>query len=61
MAPDEHFLTATLVRLTAQRDALVSLLELTPGSHRQQVRQILEQVQVAIDEVTAALERRLPR
>jgi hypothetical protein len=54
---DEQSLTAALLRLTVQRDALVALVELTPNSHSERVREILAQVDAAIDDVTAALER----
>jgi hypothetical protein len=60
MPADEQSLTATLLRLTAERDALASLLEATPDSHKERVRQILADIQFAIDEVTVALEPWLP-
>jgi hypothetical protein len=49
-----------LVRLTKERDTLESLLELTPASHKDQVRAILGQVLLTIDDVTSALARWIP-
>ena len=50
-----------LVALTRERDALEALLELTPDSHREQVRVVLMQVQLALSEVTSALVLWTPR
>jgi hypothetical protein len=58
---DEHSLTEILLRLTAERDALEALLLLTPDSHKPHVRQILADVEVALHEVTLALERWMPQ
>jgi hypothetical protein len=49
-----------LVRLTKERDTLESLLELTPDSHQDQVRAILAQVSLAIDDVTRAMVQWIP-
>jgi hypothetical protein len=58
--PHELSLLEILVRLTKERDTLESLLELTPNSHKDQIRVILRQVLLAIDDVTEALARWIP-
>jgi hypothetical protein len=56
----EFSLLQILVRLTKERDTLESLLELTPASHQDQVRAILAQVSLAIDDVTRAMVQWIP-
>jgi hypothetical protein len=55
--PHDLSLLEILVRLTKERDSLELLLELTPDSHKHQVRAILRQVSLAIHDVTEALAR----
>jgi hypothetical protein len=50
-------LVQMLVTLTNERDALEALLEITPASHQAEVRRILREVLLAIDDVTGALSR----
>jgi hypothetical protein len=56
----EFSLLQILVRLTKERETLESLLELTPDSHQDQVRAILAQVSLAIDDVTRAMVQWIP-
>jgi hypothetical protein len=58
---EEANLVTMLITLTKQRDAMEALLEITPESHQAEVRRILREVLLAIEDVTAALSRWMPR